>query len=304
MNEDKNLSRRITVFVKNNMNTIILILICVSYVLYGMLTVEETGKTIQEIIGSGALSALAGFLIKTSRAKSGIIDGMNSQMFIIKTNAYGKKKEEITPFIDEIPQFCDYKNEARLKQKQSEYLAKYAMKYELFVSGYYDKDPKKQEILKKIRSIKVYQYTPITFTNAYDNTTKEDELLSANVKKYNRSNNTIKVLATVVCGILFGYYTFSYSFDWAHIIWALFQVAVYLIMGQIDYNNSYYFVTQTLRGKIERVITILDEFINLRREYPGIFTLKIETETEEQNNKNKDTVEVIPNSNSELEEDT
>ena len=96
MNEDKNLSRRITVFVKNNMNTIILILICVSYVLYGMLTVEETGKTIQEIIGSGALSALAGFLIKTSRAKSGIIDGMNSQMFIIKTNAYGKKKEEIS----------------------------------------------------------------------------------------------------------------------------------------------------------------------------------------------------------------
>ena len=280
MVEDKNLnfSQKVTIFVKNNMTNIVLILISLAYIFYGMLSVERTGKTIDEIIGGGALSALTGFFIKVLRGNSGITDGMISPVFIAKTNAYGEKKVEISPYIDELPQFCNYKNEARLKQKQSEFLAKYAMKYELFVNGYYDNDPTKQEILEKARKIKIYQYTPVTFTNAYDNAVEEEELLSVNVDKYKKKNNRLKIVLTIICGLLFGYYTVGKDFDWANVAWAAFQVSLYLIMGQIDYNNSYYFVTQTLRGKIERVISILDEFVNLRNEHPGIFALKFEEE--------------------------
>lgn len=280
MVEDKNLniSQKITLFVKNNMTNIALILVCFAYIFYGMLTVEKTGKTISEIVGGGLISAVTGFLIKTLRRKSGIQDGMISPVFIAKINAYGQKKVEISPYISELPQFCNYKNATRLKQKQAEYLVRYSMDYDLFMQGYYDNDKTKKKILEKVRKMEVYQYTPVTFTNAYDNATEEEDILSTNVKKYESKDTISKILTTVVCGFLFGYYTVGQEISMTNVTWAILQISLYLIMGQIDYNNSYYYVTQTLRGKIERVICVLDEFLILRNKYKDMFQVNLKSE--------------------------
>lgn len=271
-------SQKITAFAKRNINTLIIVLISVAYIFYGMITIEESGQTVAEIVGGSVLSTIVGFAIKQFRMRTGTNDGLSAPIFVAKTNAYGKKKEEIAPFIDELGNFCAFKNRKRLRQKQEEYLINYSMSYDKFIKGEYNNstDPLVQKVLKKVRSMKVFAYTPLLLTNAYGNSNFEEETLNVSIAKYERTKALTRLIITVLCGVLFGYFVPRQDFSVSSLIWSALQVALYLVLGQIEYNNAYYFVTQTLRGKIERVICILDEFTVLRSEHEGIFKVEVD----------------------------
>lgn len=273
MHEDR-FGKKITLFIKDNISNISLVLICLSYILYGMLTIQESGKTVAEIIASGLISAFAGFAIKATRMSSGLADGYNSQLFLMKVNLYGEKKAEISEYIEELTPFCSFKNEERLRQKQSEYLTQHAMKYELFANGYYDNDETKSKILEKTRAIKVYEYTPSLITNAYGNFKKEEDILNNNPKSYKIRKTRNRVIITIMIGLIWGYFDIVQNFNVGGIIYSSLQVALYLILGQLEYNDAYYFVTQTLRDKIDRVVSIIDEFQNIRKNHPNKFKLE------------------------------
>lgn len=271
-----NFSQKLTAFAKRNINSLIIIAVAIAYILYGLIRIEETGKSVMEIVGESFLSAVVGFTIKQFRMRTGTNDGLISPLFVAKTNAYGQKKMEISPFIDELPNFCKYKNSTRLKARQSEVLINYGMNYQKFINGDYSNTNDKftKKVLKKVRNIKMLKYTPLLLTNAYGNTSFEDEALNVSIEKFERTKVISRVILTLACGILFGYFVPSRNFSIASVLWSSLQIAIYLVMGQLEYNNAYYFVTQTLRGKIERVICILDEFTTLRTKHEGMFTVE------------------------------
>ena len=74
---------------------------------------------------------------------------------------------------------------------------------------------------------------------------------------------------------VFGYFTWVYNgFSWGAIITSSTIVGTGLFMGVIKYFSSYSFVAQDLRGKIENVISKIDEFIAARKKYPKLFDEK------------------------------
>lgn len=263
---------KIAEWFKRNIENFVLVIICVIYIFRGVAEIEETGKKVLEIIADGAVALIGGYVIKAIMDKKGILKGLIAPKFVATTNNYGAKKTEISGFVEELYPFCMKTNAERLKQKQAEFLLKHAMSYDHFINGLYDIDKEKKKIADKCRKIKVFEYTPVMLTNAYDNAKSEEELLTATIGKYERKQRVGDAVIGLVTFVLFGYFGFKPGeIVWANIAWAALQVGLFLANGMMKYMNAYFFVTETLRGKIKRVIDILDEFINIRAKHPGIF---------------------------------
>jgi len=267
---------------KNNFIDILVFLFCLIYILRAVARINESEKTVLEIIADGVVALLGNYLVKTLLSKRGLLKGLISPKFIATTNFYGKKKGEISTFVEELHPFCDKLNADRLRQKQSEFLLKYAMNYNKFIKGAYDYDPKKKNILKECRKITVFEYTPEMLTNAYDNATSDKKIMTATIKKYERSKRLSDALFGVLIFLLFGYYTIkpANEFSVELLAWYALHIIFFLTNGAINHSSSYFFVTETLRGKINRAVTIIDSFINIRNKHPDIFKVDFEIEKE------------------------
>ena len=287
---------KVTGFFKRNLNNFATIGVCLAYVLYGFFTIEETHKTIYAILATGALSFVLGVTIKIFRRKAGLKAGYSSEKFITKINYYGEKKEEIKGNADEIEPFCDFKNQERLRKKQNKILFKGGKTYEDLESGEYENyikelknkmvnsknrqekkvlkhEIKKHEsIIKECFNCKIYYYTPTLITGAYEDTTSEEKILKVSAKEYEIKTNIATIIMSFIYMILFGCFELGTgAIDWANVVWCLLQVMFYLLTGQIEYEKAYSFVTKTLRGKVNKVISIIEEFIDIRTKNPDIF---------------------------------
>lgn len=81
-------------WLRHNVENIILVFICAIYIFRGVAEIEESGKTVLEILADGAIALLCGYLIKGIMGRKGILKGLTSPKFVATTNAYGKRKKK------------------------------------------------------------------------------------------------------------------------------------------------------------------------------------------------------------------
>ena len=272
MNENATRSEKIANFIKQNIMTGILILICIAYIVRGMFYIDKTGQTIYEIIAGGALSFAVGLSVKTLLRKKGLDNGFTSDSFRATQTAYGGKIQEISPYIADLDTLCNVKNESRLKQKQKLFLTKNAISPELLNDEKYNIKPSRKsenyklelqryKVIKKARKMDVFLYTSKLLTNAYDSSSSEEKLLMSSTKAYQFSHTTSNIIIGIGFAILFGYYTFGRNgINWTGMAWAFLQIALYLVFGFIEYLNAFEYVSKTIREKIKRIMVILDKF--------------------------------------------
>lgn len=272
MNENATRSERIANFIRQNIMTGILVLICIAYIVRGMFYIDKTGQSVYEIIAGGALSFAVGVSVKTLLRKKGIDNGFNSDSFKATQTAYGSKINEISPYIADLDTFCSVENETRLKQKQLLFLTKNAISADLLKDEKYNIKPSKNDdnykielqrykVLKKARKMNVFLYTSKLLTNAYDSSANEEKLLKSSTKTYQASHTASNVIIGLGFAVLFGYYTFGKNvIDWWGMAWAFLQIALYLVFGFIEYLNAFEYVSKTIREKIKRIMVILDKF--------------------------------------------
>lgn len=282
MEQNIKIKDKLTIHFKSNWDNYLLIFGIAAYILFGLLSIDTTQKTWLEILGDGVVAFIVVYILKTWWSKKGIRAGFSSDLFLLKINTYGQKKETISPFIDEVSPFCEWDNNRRLEIEQRQYLIKYGMTLERYKKGEYGNRADIEEINKGFSKINVYKYTVTDITNAYDNSTNEKEIMSKSVSKFERKQRTGDVVFGLANMFVFGYFTWVYNgFDWGAIITSSTIVATGMFMGIIKYFNSYSFIAQDLRGKIENVITKIDEFIAARKKYPKLFDEKIAIVVEE-----------------------
>lgn len=263
---------KIATFFKNNIMTGILILISAAYIFQGLVNIEKTGQTIGEIIAGCVLSFLVSMSIKILLRKRGIDNGYNSSEFKATQNAYGNQIESISDYVSELDTFCLQENELRLKQKQQLFLTKNAMSMDLLNDEKYNIKPSKNDpnykkelhrykCIKKARNMSIYLYTSKLLTNAYDNTANEEELLTASTQAYQSKHTASNIVIGLGCAILFGYFTLGTGKpNWWGMLWSTMQIAMYLILGFIEYLSAYEYVSKTIREKIKRIMVIIDKF--------------------------------------------
>ena len=282
-------------FIKDNLVNMVIVLICLVYILRGLITIGETGKTWWEILADGLLAFFVSISIKILMRKKGLNNGFNSDKFIATTNLYGKQiVEKVDGHTEDLEKYCLFKNDERLRIEQRNFLLRNGLDYELFEKGEYDNRfesisnrkirRKKVNLLKKCRNIKVFKYTSVLITNAYSNAESESKLLSQSSQRYERSNAIGNILIGLLIMFLFGYYGIksgNVEELWKNVIWCAIQVTLYLVLGVIAMLNAFDFVTETLRGKINRVISIIDDFSSMRANHPEIFRKENERKWQE-----------------------
>jgi len=268
----ENTGEKVKSFLKSNIYIFITILAGVIYVARGLIRVVETGKTPYEILADGLLATLFAFFISKTLGLQGFLRGEREEKVILTRKKHGEIVEEISPYIDRLDDFCVKKTEEVRSIVQSKLLAKEGLVLgdlhnfllEGTVNGYDKKTIKRRrKLLKKVAKLKI---TPLTTANLTgDDGNSEDPLrLGMTKKSYMAKTDAKRIVGKIGTGLLFGYYGVNMitDFSLAQLIWTAIQAIMFIVMGMTAYMQSYFFITDTYRGKIIRKMDYLLMFKN------------------------------------------
>ena len=124
--EDEN---KIKTFIKNNFLYFVIALASLAYIAYGFLSIEESGKSIVEIIGQGGVVFLVAYLICRLFSMQGLLAG-DRKKEVIKTNQlHSKCVADIDPKINELDVWCEQENAKALERVRKQILNKEGLRY-------------------------------------------------------------------------------------------------------------------------------------------------------------------------------
>lgn len=261
---------------KDNISILTIFLIALLYVFYGIVTIDKTGKTIQEIIVDGVLSFVMGLLIKTLLSNQGLSNGERCKTFLETKAYYSSVLDEISPYSQYLSAFCDKENAETLRKGQADILTSNALKYKDLENDTfnYEKLTKKQiRAIKRARNFKINRISETILLSDLESNVSHGEKLDINKRSYSRENITTTVITMCATAIIFGYYGIdpNKGFNWNGAIWNLVQMAIYIGFGVTQYFKGYTFMTDKYRNILKRKSTLLEKFKNMYAENPNQF---------------------------------
>lgn len=256
MGKDKKISETL----KNNLQKIIITLICLLYVAQGIFSIVKKDGTILEILGDISLSIIVGIALSINFNSMGLKDGRNSDIFQSSIATYGESKAKATKYFDKLPNWCDFKNEQELEFAKKNIILEAGLNWKAYKYGYY----KNKEVLAKLDENQKKEIVKADKLKIPKLTTQE--LLSdlPHIKSKNKFGRDIneyvskniaselfnKVFMGIICG-LFGLKPIISGSNAAEIIagilWNAFQIAIWIIFGVFKYNNSKSFMEDEYR---------------------------------------------------------
>ena len=282
--EEKNIAEKIKDAFRSNLGYIAVILVSVAYVATSFMTLATTGKSVFQIISDGVLSFVVGVLMNRMFETQGVINGDADPRVIKSVDRHAGTVEEIAPYLDELDEWCARKNAEALVRGRRTYLSRYGMRYK----DYFAEDG-----------------TPIRFAPAETKTRKEKRAEWWRRKRYDhavnmritrlsagllisdtgnpndpyflgRSKNEYRtqsarqdVWSKLILAALFGSYSLTLlaDFSLANLLWTVLQLTVFLLMGALKMEQSYMYVTDEYRDRVDKKTNILRMFqAELRKE--------------------------------------
>ena len=283
------LTLKIQKWLRENVSIIALIIVCVVYVLYGIVTVDETGKSIGQIIADGGVSFLVGFTIKCLMNNQGLTNGEQSQSYHNSRLHYLSLLDETSNIQHHLDIFCDIENEKALIRVQKSILRTQNIKYEDFINNnldYSKLDKKQKKAVYKAREVKIHLINDAILLSDSQITLDLGKDLNVSKKHYLKSSNTTSLVIMLLIALLFGYYGIvpEEGFNWHNAIWCAIQVAIYLALGTMQYFQGYSFMADTYKTALVRKANFLEKFKNMYKENKSIFIIKMEENKEDGDN--------------------
>lgn len=255
-----------------NAGYVAVVLVSLIYIASSLILISKTGKSVYEIIATGALSMVVGILITGIFRSIGIQRGDADERTAATDKLHSDTVESIIPYVDLLDGFCEVENERALKSIRTKILAKEGLKYaECFdengVSLPLKADEsaksynKKQRAYNKAVNLKIKPLAAANLTAEGVNT--DDPFNFGKTKKqYTAQGNTSDIVVRVVMAIIFGYFgvAFASEINFGAIIWNTMQVIMYICSGVMQMHNSYIWVVNDYRNNKIRKIDLLDKF--------------------------------------------
>lgn len=292
------MNEKIRDFFKQNIGYFIVALVSIVYIATAFITVDETGKTIGEIIADTAVVFFLGLFINRVFDLQGMMNGDRDERVQMAIVTHGETVVKISPYIDRLDEWCKLKNEENLKVQRTRVLASEGMRYE----DYFDEDGSakdfkpdeeklKNKTLRKTEKARIrcfkkalhLKLTPITAgALTSEGGKKQDPYNFGRTKGQYETQTSVKDIITKICiAGIFGYYgvRLIQDFNYATLIWNGLQVAIFLIMGCIKMYNSFMFVTGEYRTRIVNKTNNLEMFHNYIQSLPKE---EVKTEVEDE----------------------
>ena len=151
-----------------NAGYFVVVLISLVYVASSLISISRTGKSVYEIIGTGALSMIVGALINGIFRSVGIRRGDEDERTVATNELHGRSVDEITPYIDKLDDFCERENKRAIRDIRTRILAREGMKY----SDYFDEEGNLSRFVRnakcKMQNAKLIQSEELAGTGDID----------------------------------------------------------------------------------------------------------------------------------------
>ena len=292
------MNEKIRDFFKQNIGYFIVALVSIVYIATAFITVDETGKTIGEIIADTAVVFFLGLFINRVFDLQGMMNGDRDERVQMAIVTHGETVVKISPYIDRLDEWCKLKNEENLKVQRTRVLASEGMRYEDYFNEdgsakdfIPDEEKLKNKTLRKTEKARIrcfkkalhLKLTPITAgALTSEDGKKQDPYNFGRTKGQYETQTSVRDIITKICiAGIFGYYgvRLIQDFNYATLIWNGLQVVIFLIMGCIKMYNSFMFVTGEYRTRIVNKTNNLEMFHNYIQSLPKE---EVKTEVEDE----------------------
>ena len=262
-----------TEFLYKNAGYLAVALISVVYITSSLVKISTTEKTVIEIIGTGILSFIVGFLINSAFRSIGVRKGDESEKMISTVKLHGEAVEEIVPYIDRLDEFCDNENKNALFKIRQKILSSAGLRYDdcfdengiarEITIDCKNKDIKKEKENAYKRAIKI-KIKPLLASNLTSDGVNEYNPFDfcKSKKAFASQKNAIDIISRVLLAIIVGYFgvTFVSDADYSTIIWNTLQIVMYIFSGVIQMYASYNWIVDDYRQSVIKKIDYLQKF--------------------------------------------
>lgn len=299
-------------YIKQYIGYIVIVLACLIYIARGIITVEETGKTVMQILGDGFLALFFGVFINYVFELQGMMDGERNDKVIATNQKHADIVDEISPDIDKLDDWCDKKNKEALKLARVRILSANGLKYDdcfdeegvakplssLKLDLNCSSKEERRQVKDKIKCFRKACKVKLTLLTTNSLTSEggrdyDPYYLGQTKRQYKRKTTTMDLISKLGIACIFGYYgaKFVTSFSWAFLIWTGIQVVLFLIMGVVKLYTSYMFVVDDYRARVIKKIdnlTKFKDFIDNKKEHKE--TTQPETNISVEENKQEENI--------------
>lgn len=267
-------------FLQKNLGYLSVILVCIVYIATAFITIDKTGKTINQIIADGFIAFILGYGINRILDYQGIINGEKDERYLASVKLHSETILKVSPHIDHLEGWCEIQNAVNLKVQRTRILAQEGMKYDDYfdeqgnAKGYKYTEQKLPRNLQKIEDAKISCYrkavklklTPLSTGELTSEGIKANDpyFFGRTKEQYAKQTSVTDLISKIAVGIIIGYYGVKLvqDFDYANLIWNCLQVSMFITMGAIKMRQSYFFITGEYRGRIIKKINNLEMFYN------------------------------------------
>jgi len=280
-------------FIRRKFGILSVSIISMVYIFWGMFTMQQSGKTVIQVIAAGVLSWLVGYSISQLLVLQGLLCGADDTQVM-----EGKQKHidiafEANEYADVADDWAERENAAVLKAARTHILMTASMRY----SDYFDEDGNYKDsvtitepaadaprhlkqryatmvtALKKAFKVKI---TPVSMVRLSAESTASLDYNNTGMEpsEYQKVVAKRSAISKLLMGALFGMFTIVPAMNgWAGFYYGLLQVAIYLVNGFIAFYNSYQFMVVTYLNNLKKKVVLLKKLIlygkQRRRELGG-----------------------------------
>lgn len=256
----------------NFLGYIAVVVVSLIYVVWGLATMEPSGKTVIEIIAEATLTLTLGILIKNILKQQGVISGESSEKYQETLKLYGKTLENSVSIFSRLNEFTDHKNKLAYKAVRNNLLSRVGLVY----SDYFDENdkyigehinkPTKHSsnidvALYKCLNLDITILTPDNLTSDVENETFDPNNLGRTKREWFVEGSIQQWVMLIITAVISGYYTLKYvtEVDWGSMIWKLIQVSIFVLTGLWQLMKAYQFITGPYRNRIIKKSNLLEE---------------------------------------------
>ncbi len=273
MSDEKNVITKTREYIRDNLVSIALVLLCIVWMLMGFVTLKLTGKSAEEVVADSLMLMLFGLTINRMCTIMGIKKGKQTKKYIDTNDLHGDKVSEASNDINSLVRWCEKENYLNKKEVQRKMLAPLGIAYDDFVKDNIDysrweKPNKIKKKVSKIKNIKLHQISVDALTTIINDRT-DKFYYGRSEKKYKKSESIMDFISKPVIYIVLGLMAVDLitNFSYGNLILKLIQLVILLSSGAMKYANAYTFIVDEFRAGTIMKINDLDRFLaELKRE--------------------------------------
>lgn len=288
-------------FFKGILGDAVVIALSLLYTLTAFLTLSATGKSAWQVVAEGIVAFLMGFFMNREFEHRGLIEGDELETVKKAVAKHSDMVDDIVPYIEELENWCDDKNRQALRHSRERILAEGCLRYSdyfddngLALDFVPDENKLKNRHLRKIEIARIRTYhkaitlrlTPLSANVLISEGGKGGDpyYMGRSKLEYSKESSRKDVVIKIVLAVLFGYYGVTLIQDWsiANLIWKVFQVIVFLMMGSLKKRQAFLYMKEEYRGRITQKTMHLQTFFNFITTNPRMIKEKKEMVSDEQ----------------------